>query len=297
MVRRLPSILVCLLVVAGAFWFITKDTVATDPTGPADTCGGVPEFVHRYKFTRATFDTSRRDQPGLVLADGADTNKTPVQEDSWKQFGNLGPIARGKDGAVYTVAVPFINTHSVVSEAHLAILRVDPKNGTLEKWVEIQGPKPSPDNYYGLTALTYDCANNLLYVAGIAGSSKNKESGFIAVIDPASRKERFRYGGTDALGLGIFGSGRGRHLYVGLARTSEVVRIKLSDAGKPFGEPEAVVHFDDFNQTRANKIGFTWEKLHIQTTEFYYNLIASTEFNHQTFSYTYDPDTGTFKAD
>jgi hypothetical protein len=293
--RRSVYILAILAGIGGLFWLVQRPTIAHTPAGPGDNCKGTPEFIGKYGMRQPEFDTSRRNQPGLVLSDGADPNREVIQLDTWRQFGSLSSISRDEKGAVYTANVPFINTLTSSKEDHLAIFRLDPKTGKLERWLTLAGNAANSQNYYGITALTYDCATHLLYVSSVAGSSKDKEDGFIAVVDPATKTEKFRYYGIDALGLGVFGGTKGRHLYIGSARESTIVRLGLTGKGEPFGKPEQVLNFDSFNRTRARKIVFTSNTMDIFTTEFYFNLVASTEFDQQHLQYQYDTANDIFR--
>jgi hypothetical protein len=287
-------LLIVAVVVALLFTLLGGDKLAHEPAGQTDTCKGMPGFVQRYSMKGPQFDTSDRAVTGLKLSDGAAPDKDSIQLPSWKKFGSLGPLTRDDKGTIYTANIPLINTISAPAESHLAVLKLNPDTGVLDKWITLKGPSPTAENYYGITSLAYDCATKLLYAASLAGSTEQKEAGFIAVIDPQSGQEKFRLKDVDALSLVTFGGGKGRHLYVGSARHSTVVRYKLTDSGKPFGEPEELVNFDEFNRTRARELTFAPTGLTIRTTNFYFNLIASTEFDHKELLYTYDPEKDAF---
>lgn len=291
---RLAVVVAGGLLIAGFSWWSNRDVIARQPAGPANTCQAIPEFVKPFDLAQPYFDTSRRDRPGLVLVDAAKP-ETVIQKPNWRQFGSLGPIATGADGVTYTAGVPVINTLSTNEQHHLAVLKLDPQSGDLSPWARLQGEPLSTKNYYGITALAFDCTNRLLYVAAVAGSSRDEQKGFIAAVDAVTGNELFRYPGLDALGLGIYGGQSGRHLYVGLARSSDIVRIQLTEAGKPFGIPQTVVNFDELNRTRARKLEFSAQRLTVDTTEFYYNLVASTEFEQQRLTYRYLPQQDRFE--
>ncbi len=268
-------------------WLANRDVIARQPLGPASTCQAVPAFVKPFNLSQPYFDTSRRDRPGLVLVDAAKP-ETIIQKPNWRQFGSLGPLANGEGGVTFTANVPVVNTLDTNEQNHLTVLRLDPDSGDISSWLKLEGPPLSSKNYYGITSMAYDCETKMLYVAAVAGSTSSEEDGFISVIDTTSGAERFRYKGLDALGIGIYGGGKGRHLYAGLARSSDVVRLKLTQEGKPFGKAEQVLEFDELNQTRARKLDFQANKLTIDTTEFYYNLVASTEFEQRRLTYEYN---------
>ena len=296
MPRWLGILIACSITFGGFYWLANLDVIAQQPLGAADACHAAPPFVKAYPaFEQPAFDTSQRHMPGLVLIDTAKPDRPPVQRENWKQFGNLGPLARDESGAVFTASIPLINTLSIPETSHLTILRADPQTGELSAWLKLQGDPASGKNYYGITSLAYDCSTSLLYVAALAGSQEDKESGFIAAIDIKSKTEKFRFSGIDALGMSIFGGASGKHLYVGLARRADVVRLPLTTAGKPFGSPQLVTHFDTFNRTRARKLQFSATGMTVSTTQFYFNLMASTEFDQQHLQYTYDSTKDTFQ--
>lgn len=290
---RLAAVAGLGLLLAAVGWVASRDVIATRPTGPANACQAIPAFVKPFELAQPYFDTSRRDRPGLVLADAGKPD-TIIQKPNWRQFGSLGPLANGEGGVTYTASVPVINTLSSDEQSHLAVLRLDAATGDLELWTRLEGEPLSGQNYYGITALTYDCTNRLLYAAAVAGSSREAQKGFIAAIDTTTGHERFRYEGIDVLGLGMYGGSSGRYLYAGLARSADIVRIKVNGEGKPFGGVEQVVQFDEFNRTRARKLEFQGQRLTVDTTEFYYNLIASTEFDQKRLVYQYDGRSDSF---
>lgn len=285
------------LVIAGCLlWLATPDKLAYQPQGAATACAAQPPFIKRVSgFAQPAFDTGRREIPGLTLIDLSNPAAKPLQLPSWQAFGDLGPLARDENGVTYTANVPSINTLHTNAANHLAVLRVDPDSGQLTNWLTLKGPPATPQNYYGILGITYDCTDHLLYVSSVAGSGPQQEKGFIAVIDVQARKEIFRYPNIDAIGLAVFGSQHGRYLYAGLARNSSVIKIGLTAAGKPFGKPQAVLQFDPLNQTRARALSFTNTDLSIKTTEFNFNLLASTELHTQQLQYHYNAQRDSFE--
>lgn len=292
--NRLVILAAVAAVIAAVAWWSSRDIIAKQPLGPANTCQAIPDFVKPFDLSQPYFDTSRRDRPGLVLVDAAKP-ETVIQKPNWREFGSLGPLANGEGGVTFTANVPVINTLDTNEQNHLTVLRLDPATGDIGSWIKLEGSALSAKNYYGITSMAYDCTTKLLYVAAVSGSTSQEQTGFIAAVDVASGAERFRYDGLDSLGIGIYGGASGRYLYAGLARSSDVVRLKLTEAGKPFGKPEPVLEFDSLNRTRARKLDFQANKLVIDTTEFYYNLVASTEFEQKRLTYEYHQAEDRFK--
>jgi len=269
------------------------------PVGPLSTsCRQTPAFAKANNVPNAVFDTSKRGFPGLVLYDANDPNKA-FQMPSWKTAGNLGPLAVGDHGFLFVAPVPNINTLINPPTKQNTIYQVDPQSGDMSEYYSLPHvPLPDQTNPYGILSLAFDCQTNVLYASTISGSRADKPKGAIVAIDTSSRdspKEIARLENVDVLSLGIFRDKGGARLYYGLANRSEVWRIGLSGDGTFAGKAQKVFDYDQFNELKPRKLVFDDAKtLKIHTTEFRYNLIASTEFRQDIITYTYNASNDTW---
>lgn len=289
------GLVVLLVAIAAGYHWLNRPQLRSGHDGPLGTsCQRVPSFAKSSGISAPVFDTSRRGVPGLVMYDANDKNKA-LQAPSWKEAGNLGPIASGDNGDLYVAPVPNINTLANPPDKQNTVYLLNPDDGILDPYTSLQGlAKPDQSNPYGLLSLAYDCESKVLYASSISGSRQNTPSGAIVALDTGNSsgqgpQEISRLKGYDVLSLGLFRDKRGAELYFGLANKSEVWRVGIGDDGSIQGKPQKLFDFDDYNELKPRKLIFNdANNLEIHTTEFRYNLVASTEFRQATIKYRYD---------
>jgi hypothetical protein len=137
---------------------------------------------------------------------------------------------------------------------------------------------PSQKNPYGLVGIAYDCKRRLLYLTTLSGSSAATERGKIVVVSVDRMQILAQLEGLDAIGVGVFDDGARHFLLAGSARSSQIFKVALDSEGKFVSAPSAALRLDELNILRARKIRFRGEEIVIDATEFYYNLVAQTEF-------------------
>ena len=297
---RLGLLLAAGVLAAGVFLFLSRPTVRGGAVGPLSTsCQELPEFVRQKDIKNAAFDTSRRGVDGLVMYD-ADNPQTYFQLPGWKQFGSLGPIATDEAGNIYTAPVPNINTLNNPPQEQNDIYVVDAASGEMSLYYTLQDvPLPDQKNPYGILSLAYDCETKVLYASTVSGSAEGQPRGSIIAIDTTVKQEIGRLSGVDAISAGLFRDERGAGLYFGMAGRSEVWRVGLAKDGKLVGRPQKAFGYDKFNELKPRKLVFSstpqGQQLQIHTTEFRYNLIASTEFRQEYIDFRYDEDSDSWQ--
>lgn len=287
--QRVGALALAALLIFGIVSFINRPKTRGGEIGPlSSSCRKVPQFAKDSGISNAAFDTSRRGIQGLVLYD-VNTPDKIMQAPSWTDAGNLGPLAFDSNGTIYVAPVPNINTLTNPPAKQNTIYQVDPQSGVLSEFYALQNvPLPNQTNPYGIISLAFDCETGVLYASTVSGSTADKTNGSIVAIDVTSKQEIGRLHGIDALSVGLFTDHRGAHLYYGLANRSEVWRVGLTKTGSFAGKPQKVLSYDQFNELKPRKLVFLDNKtMQLHTTEFRYNLVASTEYRQENINFTY----------
>ena len=289
-VYRFATLLAVVLVVLGIHWFVTRPHIRGGDGGPLQTsCRKTPAFATKVGVTQPVFDTSQKGVTGLTVYDSQHPDKV-FQPPSWKIGGNLGPLAIDDAGNTYAAPVPNINTLDNPPAKQNTIYFVDTATAVMTEYYSLKDVAiPNQTNPYGLLSLAFDCETKVLYASTISGSTPTKTNGSIVAIDTANKREISRVTGVDALSVGLFRDSKGAQLYYGLAGRSEVWRVGLAGNGTFVGQSAFSFSYDPYNELKPRKLDFNGGKsLQVHTTEFRYNLIASTEFRQENINYTYD---------
>jgi hypothetical protein len=256
---------------------------------PIDNCARPPKFAIARGISAPILSTSDRIRSGISLYNAKPDGSLgePFQFPSWTSAGRLGAFVVNEIGDVFVIPVPNVNTLENPAEQQNWLYRIDSNSAELKVFAKLPVVKqPNQQNPYGLLGLAYDCERKLLYVSSISGSGPSEELGQIFVVRATDGNIVDTLSGIDVIGLGIASEGSKRWLYLGKARSSEIVRTALSPAGAFENKSvEQVVRIDLFDKLRARKIRAAEQGLTISTTEFYFNLIAQTEFEQPTLHY------------
>ncbi|GAB4110990.1 MAG: hypothetical protein Fur005_15450 [Roseiflexaceae bacterium] len=248
--------------------------------GPVSACRRVPRFATEQGYQRANFATDDRAIIGLKMFDPENPQQIYTHP-SWSSAGYLGPLTADLQGNVYVAPVPRINLIDNPINQQNRIYKVDSNTGILALFLELPAAAPSPvENPYGVLGMTIDCETNSLYVSSIAGSDRANERGRIFRIDLKTATVAGIYEGVDAIGVGVFNTARGKRLYFGLARTSEIRSVSL-DAQGNFGSDERHELFLNApgasGVDRARRINFTeGGEMLVNGRQFDFNMVANT---------------------
>lgn len=270
------------------------------PFGAAARCATNPNFVATFGFDeqRAALSTSERTVRGLVLIEiGANGDLSQkgrrFQHETWDDAGYLGPIARDGVGNVWAAPVPVISTLFNPTINQNDLWRADAVTGVLTKVLSLP-PAAQPDetNPYGILGLALDCDTNSLYVSSVLGSTRKQENGRLYRIDLASGQVRSQLDGIDLIGMGVFNGSRGKRLYFGTARRSEIRSIALDDNGDFAGQARIDINLEGMGprgDDKARRISFLPNNdMQVFGIEFGYNLIAPTEKQETQYRFRYD---------
>jgi hypothetical protein len=276
----------------------TKEEIVTGLVAVQD-CKAQAPFIGRLGFPTNTsaISTSEKKTMGVALIDAATPieNRRIYQEESWKKFGSMGPIAITESGTIYLAPVPFVNVLDNKREDQNKLFTIDANTAVMTEVINFgTDAKKNSENGYGVMGLGYDCDNHLLYVSSVAGSDKSTERGTIYCLDvktnPATIVDKLI--NTDAMGLGVAFFNDKKRLFYGNARNHTIYSIELKEDGKFSNNLRKEFTLSDIGPRGddvARKIKFTPEGQMIVTgIQFYYNLTAPTQKQESVYTFTYD---------
>ena len=198
-----------------------------------------------------------------------------------------------KFGNIFTSPAPFISTlDNPVSKQNI-LYRVSATDQLMEAFIDLPVPDTTTTrNPFGIMGIAYNCKDNLLYVASIAGSGIETERGCLYVIDAVSKKIIDKYEGRDFFGLEVCVIDGKPYLLAGSARTSQVFSFLLNSKGKLSSAPQLIIDLTNEGprgNDKARKIIMNKEGvLVISGLHFNYNLVASTEIPETIYYFHYD---------
>ena len=285
------------LLIAGAaaiyFYKNSAPKKTNKPIGAVVGCQQIPPFVRGLGFgNQVALSTSDRLLQGLILVEG----ERKYQHTSWKTAGSLAPLQRDANGNVYAAPAPWIDTLENKPDEQNKIYKVDGQTQEMKPFVELPKIKlATAENPFGVLGLTFDCDTNSLYAATVAGSTRKEMNGGLYQIDVKSGKVISSKEGVDAIGLGVFNSAKGKRLYYGLARNSEIWSVDLNDDGSFTKDSRLEFSFGDLGtrgDDKARRINFAQNAQGLEMIvfgiEFGFNLIAPTEKQETIYRFRYD---------
>lgn len=298
--RKFPKFLIfgvfALLVGGAAAFYFYKNSAAKRTNraiGATVGCQPIPPFVRGLGFGNGVaLSTSDRFTQGLILVEG----ERKYQHPSWKSAGSLAPIQRDAKGNVFAAPAPWIDTLENKPDEQNKIYRADAQTQEMKLFVELPKIKsPTAENPFGVLGLTFDCDTQSLYAATVSGSTRRETNGGIYQIDVETGKIMSKKAGVDAIGLGVFNSAKGKRLYYGLARGSEIWSVDLNDDGSFTNDSRREFSFENLGargDDKARRIGFAQNaggfEMVVSGIEFGFNLIAPSEKQETAYRYRYD---------
>lgn len=213
------------------------------------------------------------------------------QHPSWKLAGSLAPITRDGKGNTFVAPAPWIDVLENKPDEQNKVFRVDGQTQEMKQFSDLpKASQPSSQNPYGVLGLSFDCDTNSLYVSSVSGSTRNETAGRIFQIS-ADGKVLSQLEKTDAIGLSVFNSAKGKRLYFGQARTSEIWSVALDDKGNFAGEARKEISLENLGprgDDKARRINFSNNEMTVFGIEFGFNLIAPTEKQETIYRFRYD---------
>jgi hypothetical protein len=284
-----------LLITGGyfAYRYFSQKPKSAAKAGIVTGCQKSPPFLAGLNFgNRAALSTAEKARAGLWIIEGEHRYQHP----SWKNAGFLAPIERDKDGNIFVAPAPFINVLENPPEQQNTVWRVDGKTQEMTKFVDLpRGVKLTDQNAYGTLDLAYDCETENLYVSSVFGSTRDKEQGKIYRIDTRTKQVKPVLENIDGFGLGIFNTPKGKRLFYGIARRSEVWSVALDDNGEIGGAQRREVSLENIGPRGDDKIRrITFQasqagaEMLLFGIEFNFNLIAPTEKQEMVYRFRYN---------
>ncbi len=281
-----------LIIGAVVFYFVKNSSKRTiRPIGFAGGCKVSPPFSKTLGFGQnSALSTSEKGKEGLWLID--QTGKK-YHHPSWKLAGFLAPIQLDSRGNVFVAPAPTINVLLNPPDRQNAIYRVDGNTQEMKKFVDLPSAEKSGEqNPFGAMGLALDCDSQNLYVSTVSGSTRDKQIGRIFPVNSKTAKIGHSLENVDAMGLAVFNGAKGKRLYFGLLRNSEVWSIDLDDNGDFVSEPRLEFSLDGLGvrgNDKARRISFSLQgEMLVFGIEFDFNLIAPTEKQETIYRFRYD---------
>ncbi|MBL4661796.1 MAG: hypothetical protein JKY19_15665 [Alcanivoracaceae bacterium] len=297
-------ILTMLLLVTGfAYYFVTKDSSQTTDNslqahfklGIVNNCRQIPTFIKALKMRQPAIDSKQQGHSGgLLIRDIANINHI-WQHQSWSQSGYIGAFDRDKKGHIYVAPSPYLSLQ--VNPPHLQNQLYLIDNDTAQMSLLMKLPStdiPNNKNPFGSMGLFYDCDTNSLYVSSLAGSVPTQENGVIYQIDLSNNKVISQLEHTDAIGIGVFNTIKGKRLFFGSARKPHIYSIRLDEKGQFIGTKRYEISLSKIqggDSTVAKKILFkkiaNKYQMIIKETEFGFRLMAESNPNRKKYHFQY----------
>ena len=262
---------------------------------PADSCRTLPAFTMNPDLGLAgglALATDRA-QRGLVVLSTSQPNAS-YQHPSWDDAGYLGPIAYDRDGHIYAAPTPRLSLADNPLEGATTLWRVDSGSGVMAPFVTLPG-MASMRNPYAILGLSYVCALHRLYAGTVIGSTPTAERGGVVAIDLATGQLTELLEATDVMGLLVVRIGSGYELYIGLARSPELLLLPLDSLGQPTGSLQPLLDLTTAGATaseRARKLRLVNGELTVDLVPFNYSLQSSAATPNRVAAWRYDQRTG-----
>ncbi|MEP6903437.1 MAG: hypothetical protein ABJA66_17050 [Actinomycetota bacterium] len=282
---------ICLVASVGLTIYILKKSPTQSTNrqiGAVTACQQIPPFVRALGFgNKAAFSTSDRKIQGLILTEG----DRKYQHPSWKLAGSLAPITRDGKGNAFVAPAPWIDVLENKPDEQNKVYRVDGQTQEMKQFADLpKALETTSQNPFGVLGLTFDCDTNSLYVSSVSGSTRSETVGQIFQLS-ADGKVLSQLEKTDAIGLAVFNSAKGKRLYFGQARSSEIWSIALDNKGSFLGEARKEISLETLGTRGDNKsrrINFLNNEMVVFGIEFNFNLIAPTEKQETIYRFRYD---------
>ncbi|MCF6288345.1 MAG: hypothetical protein L3J53_03800 [Proteobacteria bacterium] len=299
-------LLVCALILA-YFYLSTQQNKrvkhATLPNnfniGLVNKCRKVPTFIHKLKMRQPAIDSKQQGHSGGLLIRDMANQKHVWQHESWSQSGHIGAFDRDFVGNIFVTPMPYVSLKKNPPETQNQIYKIDAKTGQMSLFMQIDSDKtPNTRNPFGTMGLSFDCDTNSMYVSSLAGSEPLTEHGIIYQIDITNNKIISQLEQTDAIGVGVFNTLKGKRLYFGSARNPHIYSVLLDEQGKFSGSGKkryefSLAEIQGGNTTVAKKIQFNKNankhQMIVKEIEFGFRLIAENNPNLKKYIFQYSP--------
>jgi hypothetical protein len=265
-----------------------------------DACRALPAFTANPELGLGGGMALATDRPqmGLVLLTTRQPDQ-PYQHPTWSQAGFLGAIAYDRDGNIYAAPTPRLSLADNPLEGATTLWRVDSASGEMAPFVTLPGAA-NERNPFGVLGLSYVCDLHWLYAGHVIGSTPTSELGGVFAVDLSDGALTPILEATDVMGLLVVRVGTGYELYMGLARSPEVLALPLDANGMPAGPPRLLLDLTEAGATpseRARKLRLVEGELVADLVPFNYSLQTSAAAEpNRIAAWRYDPATGAWQV-
>ncbi len=303
--RRYLPIVVALIVVAGAAWWVLgqrqggRDTHTTPVAevqqqdigafGEQRRCARLPRFLGKLGIRQpVVIDLSQKQFKGIALLHGKHLEKV-LHPRQWEQYEHFSTYALDPSGNIYLVPTPFISIRPTTFTLQTKLFRLDSRTGKVGIFLTLGDVHPSERNPYGLSSVVYDCDDHTLWVSAIDESDYRSQKGVIYHIDPKTKNVLTRHEGFDALTLARLDTQKGRFLLAGSARDNGLYAFRIVKG--VLTEPVVKLLEIPNASERIRRIKVRGPNhLELQTIPFSYSLIAQTaEHEREIYDAWWDP--------
>ena len=296
-------LIVVLLVAVGVTWFWlqqnqTKNIEKTLPKGfnigLVNTCRKIPPFIKQLHMRQPAIDSKQQGHAGGLLIRDIANNQT-WQHPSWKKSGHLAAFERDNHGNIFVAPLPYVSLSQNPPEKQNQIYKIDANTAEMSLYLKMPSKHiPNTKNPFGTMGMFYDCDTNSLYVTSVAGSTPRVEKGVIYQIDLANHKVVSQFDATDAIGVAVFNTLKGKKLYFGSARAPHIYSIDLDAKGNFISNKKyefSLSTIQGGDTTVAKKILISKQAgkfiLTVKETEFGFRLLAENNLNRKKYNFSY----------
>lgn len=263
--------------------------------GIVNNCRKIPSFITKLNMRQPAIDSKQQGHGGGLLIRDISQPKNTWQGKSWKQSGYIGAFERDSIGNIFLTPVPYVSLKKNPPKEQNQIYIINAQTSEMSLFMKMPSTKvPNTKNPFGTMGLSYDCDTDSLYVTSVAGSEPLIEHGIIYQVDVINNKVTSKFEHTDAIGVGIFNTLKGKRLYYGSARNPHIYSILLDEFGKFSGKKRYEFSLTDIqggNSTLARKIQFkkvgNKYQMIIKETEFGFRLMAENNLNLKKYIFQY----------
>ena len=263
-------------------------------------CRAIPKFLAPLKMRSPSLDSRQQDgSMGLQIRDVSGKNKA-WQHNSWKKSGYIGAFDRDRTGNIYISPMPYVSLQKNPPNQQNQIYIIDAKTAEMTLFMKLPSENlPSTRNPFGSMGVYYDCDTNSLYVATLAGSMPMQEKGAILQIDLNTKQIISKLDNVDAIGVGVFNTNKGKRLYYGSARGSNLFSVPLDGEGHFAGKQQYELSLSQIkggDSTVIKKVSFNKKKgsffMTLKDIEFGFRLLAENNPYKRKYHFKWDETEG-----
>ena len=302
--KKILPILLVLLILASAGYFVLKDTATKEQKselnsfkleefGKVRSCSRLPSFLYRAGVKRPIIDLTQLHYKGIAFYYGAGFKKV-LHKKEWERYDALGTYTIDGFGNIYLAPTPFISIRPSTFNLQKAIYKIDSKSGELTRWMEIDDIKPNATNPYGIMSIVYDCDSSTLIASSLDESNYKAQKGVVYQINPKTDDIINRVESFDALTVNILHSKNSKYLITGSARDNSVYAFSFK-GDKIMPTPHKLFELPN-PMLRVRKIKIMDKnRLKLEAIKFNYSLVAETNKKQRTeYIATYNPINSTW---